>query len=174
MATSHPTIRLGRLRVSIDLPHLAFATAIAGWAAWYCRDAWKAGVDIENLILILPASIAALILYGFVVASCCRVEGRTEPRPVAPKDAPAHVAASGVGLKIAGSMALLAGLAVAGPLIGFDAACFVYIAAMLAFLGERRIWVLVVAPLLFCLLAIYGFSKLLETPLPLVFFKGLA
>ena len=166
MSRAHPTFQLLGRTVSIDLPHLAFATAIAGWAAWFCWDAWHSGADVENLILIAPASAAALVLYGFVVASCCRVVeasgGTADPlrQPLA----------DGVGLKVAGSMALLAGLVTAGPLVGFDVACFLYIAAMLAFLGERRIVVLVLVPLIFCLIAIYGFSKILATPLPLVFF----
>lgn len=166
MSAAHPTFELRGRTVSIDLPHLAFATAIAGWAAWFCWDAWHSGADVENLILILPASAAALVLYGFVVASCCRVVENAEPlRPPLAK---------GVGVKVAGSMALLAGLVVAGPLVGFDVACFVYIAAMLAFLGERRIVILVLVPLIFCLIAIYGFSKILATPLPLFFFHEAA
>jgi hypothetical protein len=167
MATAHPILAFGGRRIAVDLPHLAFATAIAGWAAWFCRNAWHASADVENLILILPASVAALVLYLFVAAGCFTVveDAAIPPRPPL---------AAGVGLKVAGSMALLAGLVVAGPMIGFDVACFVYILAMLAFLGERRPLVLLLVPLLFCAAAIYGFSRILATPLPLFFFHEAA
>ena len=163
MSKAHPTFSLGSRQVSIDLPHLAFATAIGAWAAWFCHDAWKADSAVENMILILPASVAALVLYLFVAAGSVRiVQGEAAP-PRKPLD-------KGVGLKVLGSMALLAGLVAAGPLIGFDVVCFVYILAMLAFLGERRPLILLLVPLLFCAAAIYGFSKVLATPLPLFFF----
>lgn len=69
-------------------------------------------------------------------------------------------------------MALLAAYAAGGPLIGFDVATFAYLLAMLLFLGERRIVVLVLVPGLFCAIAIYCFGTLLATPLPLLFFSG--
>ena len=162
-----PTFALGRRRIAVDLPHLLFVSLIGGWAAWYGRDAWKAAADVENLILILPATIAAVILYLVVAAGCFRVVGDSEP------EARASLG-NGVGLKVAGAMALLAGLVTAGPLIGFDVACFAYILAMLALLGERRIPVLVLVPAVFCALVIYGFKILLATPLPLLFFHEAA
>ena len=168
MSRAHPTFQFGDRKVCVDLPHLAFATAIAGWAGWYAWDASHAGAGIENLILIAPASAGALILYLFVAASCCRVVAGAQD--VADGLRPSL--AAGVGVKVAGSMALLGGLVVAGPLIGFDVACFVYVAAMLAFLGERRVLMLLLVPLIFCAVGIYGFSKLLGTPLPMVLFNG--
>lgn len=49
---------------------------------------------------------------------------------------------------------------------------FAYILAMLLFLGERRILVLLLVPALFCAIAIYCFDTILATPLPLLFFAG--
>src|SRR5580693_1154679 len=108
-------------KIAVDWPHLVFVTGIAGWCVWFCWDAWRSNSGVENLILIVPASAAALLLYLFVVAGCFRFEPRL---PLA----------KGFAVKIAGSMALLAAFVVAGPLIGFDIACFVYMLAMLAFL----------------------------------------
>jgi hypothetical protein len=67
-------------------------------------------------------------------------------------------------------MVLLGALVVAGPTVGFDVAGFVYLAAMMAFLGERRVLVLLLAPLAFCAAVVLGFDKLLAAPLPLFFF----
>ena len=164
MSKTHPTVTLGGRRITIDLPHLAFASLIGGWSVWFCWDAWRASPDVENMILILPAALAALALYLTVALGCCRAAADAaagpERKPLAP----------GVGLKVLGAMGLLAALVAAGPTIGFDVACFIYILAMLLFLGERRPLLLLLVPLIFCAACIYGFSKVLATPLPLFFF----
>lgn len=162
------SLTVGTKKVAVDLPHLAFATGIAAWCVWFCRDALQSQADVENLIMIVPASIAAVIIYGFVAASCFRVVARTDPAPAPPR----RPLAPGIGLKIAGTMFLLAAFVVAGPLIGFDVASFVYLFAMLFFLGERRILVLLLIPALFCAIAIHLFDTVLATPLPLLLFPG--
>ena len=154
--------------VVVDVPHLGFATAIAAWCAWFCQDAWRAQRDVENLIMILPASLLAVILYCFVAAGCVHIVSDPEQGAVAPR----QPLAPGMARKIAGTMALLATYVVAGPLIGFDIVSFAYILAMLWFLGERRILVLLLVPALFCAIAIYCFNTILATPLPLLFFAG--
>ena len=166
MASSHPVISLRGSRIAVDVPHLAFVTAIAASCVWFCRDAWLAQAEVENLIMIVPASVAAAILYVFVAAGCFRLVGRTDGFETRrPLD-------GGVGLKIAGTMALLAGLVIAGPLIGFDIASFAYILATLLLLGERRIIVLLLVPTLFCIVVIYCFDTILPIPLPLLFMAG--
>jgi hypothetical protein len=149
----------------VDWPVLAFATALAGWAAWFGWDAWRAAADVENLILILPAVVAALLIYLVVAARCFHpVESSAERRPIDRKTA----------VRILGSMALLAGLVTIGPLTGFDLAAFGYMLAMLLLLGERRPLVLLAAPVLFTALIVFGFNKILATPLPMVFFHEAA
>lgn len=164
MAASLPTFAYRGRTIEVDVPHLAFATAIAGWCAWFCRDAWHAQPAVENLILIVPAATAAVTLYAVIAAGCFRTvvdrEQRTTLRPPLGR---------GVAIRIAGTMALLAAYAVSGPLVGFDVATFAFIFAMLLFLGERRIFVLLLVPALFCAVAIYCFGTLLATPLPLLF-----
>lgn len=154
--------------VIIDLPHLAFATAIAAWCIWFCQDAWRAQRDVENLIMIVPASLLAVILYLFVAAGCCRIVRQPEQAAASPR----QPLRPGMATKIAGTMALLVAYVIAAPLIGFDLVSFAYILAMLLFLGERRILVLLLVPSLFCAIAIYCFDTILATPLPLLFFAG--
>jgi putative tricarboxylic transport membrane protein len=163
-----PAFNIGSGKLEIDLPLLALATMIAGWAAWYCWDAWHASSDVENMILILPVSAAAILLYIFVVVGCCkRIRSSEEQSAVLTSSAEKKTA-----LRIAGSMVLLAGFVVAGPLIGFDIATFVFTLSMMAFLGERRILFLLFGPLLFTAGVIYCFSTLLATPLPVFFVWG--
>jgi hypothetical protein len=166
MALSHPVISLGGSKIAVDVPHLAFVSAIVGWCVWFCRDAWLAQADVENLIMIVPAAVAAGVLYVFVAAGCFKVVGRADGFGTR---RPLH---TGVGVKIAGTMALLAALVVAGPLVGFDIASFVYILATLLLLGERRILILLLAPALFCIVVVYCFDTVLPIPLPLFFVAG--
>ena len=157
----HPGFTLAGRRFRVDLPHLGFATAIAGWVAWFCHDAWAAQPDLENMILIAPGTIFALAVYAAVAASCCHVVADGAPlerKPLAP----------GLGLKIAGNMVLLAGLVAAGAYIGFDVGAFAYLLLTLAFLGERRWWMLLLAPLVFTAVVMWCFATLLQTPLPML------
>jgi hypothetical protein len=168
MSKGPMTLRLSGGQLEVDLPLVALATGIAGWAAWYCWDAWRGSSDVENMIMILPVSAAAILLYIFVLTGCFK---RVDPTEA--ESSPSHPRTDRrTAIRIAGSMALLAGFVVAGPFIGFDIATFVFTLAMMAFLGERRILVLVAAPTLFTAGVIYSFNILLSTPLPLFFVWG--
>ena len=144
MSSTCPIVTLGGRKIAVDVPHLIFATLLAGWTAWYCWDASSASATVENLILILPISVAAVVLYFFVAAGCFhRVAAAGEPHTFGHK-----ALAGGMVVKVVGSMALLAGFVTAGPRIGFDITSFAYVLGMMAFLGERRIWVLLLVPAL--------------------------
>jgi cell division protein FtsW (lipid II flippase) len=165
MSRACPVINFAGGKIAIDIPHLIFATGLAGWAAWFGWDAWHAGPGVENLILIVPVSGLALLLYFFIAAGCFqRVRESEEPTASAREPL-----SRGMAIKIAGSMALLGAFVAAGPLIGFDVASFAYVLGMMFFLGERRILVLLIVPLVFCIAVIYCFNTLLSTPLPLFF-----
>lgn len=168
MPDARLTVKFAGQKIAVDIPHIIFATGIAGWVAWYCWDAWHANAAIENLILILPVSVVGVVLYFFVVAGCFQRVRQKEEQSTLPH----KLLAPGTAFKIAGSMVMLAALVLAGPLIGFDIASFVYMLAMMAFLGERRIIVLLLFPLLFSVAVIYCFGTLLATPLPVFFFRG--
>jgi Tripartite tricarboxylate transporter TctB family len=168
MTTARPVFHFAGRNIAVDLPHLAFVTGIGAWSAWFCRDAWRSNAGIENLIMIVPVSAVAIVLYLFVAAGCFHVVDDSD----AQKNASREPLASGIGVRIAGSMSLLAAYVVAGPWLGFDVATFLYLIAMMAFLGERRVFVLLLVPLVFCVTVIYCFNYLLATPLPLFFVPG--
>jgi hypothetical protein len=168
MAPPRPRLMIGGKTIAIDVPHLAFATSIAAWCAWFCQDAWRAQKDVENLIMIVPAAAMEMILYIVVAAGCIHIVPDRDQGPPAPR----RPLAPGIAGKIGGTMALLAAYVVCAPLFGFDVASFIYILAMLLLLGERRILVLVLVPTLFCAVVIYCFNTLLATPLPLLLFLG--
>src|SRR5580658_8436947 len=100
MSTTGPMNNSAGRRVAVDIPHLIFASAIAGWAAWFCWDAWHASSSVENLILIVPVSAGAFILYLFVAAGCFQRVAESEQ----PRASPREPLAPGVAVKVAGSM----------------------------------------------------------------------
>lgn len=159
--------RAGR-KTAVDVPHVAFATGIAGWIVWYCWDAWHANAQVENLIMILPVSLIGVALYFFVVAGCFKRVHESHEQSGSAREPIARRTA----IRIAGSMVLLAGFVLSGPLIGFDVASFLYMLLMMAFLGERRVLVLVSVPLIFSVAVIYCFGSLLATPLPVLLLRG--
>jgi hypothetical protein len=160
-------MRCGQWLIAVDLPHLLFVTAIAGWCAWYWFDAWAAAADIQNLSLIEPMAILALAVYLLILPSCIRIRSSTEA--VGPVPSPRPALAPAFRTRIIGAILLLALYVAASVTIGFDVASFCYILATLVFLGERRIAVLLLLPAGFCLVAIYCFGTILATPLPLFF-----
>jgi putative tricarboxylic transport membrane protein len=165
MSRACPVINFAGRKIAVDISHLTFATGLAAWITWFCWDAWHASPAVENLILIMPVSAVAVVLYLFVVVDCFKYVAEADELHASRREP----LASGVAAKVAGSMALLGAYVVAGPLIGFDVASFAYMLAMMCFLGERRILVLLLVPLLFCVAVIYCFNTLLSTPLPLFF-----
>lgn len=154
--------------IVIDIPQVAFATCLAGWVAWYCWNAWLASAEVENLILIVPVSAIAIVLYIFVVASSFKRVSKAEEVVAAQQE----TVSAKTAIKILGSMLLLGGFVVAGPYIGFDVATFLFMLLMMVFLGERRPVALVVVPLLFSVTVIYCFGTLLATPLPMLLIRG--
>ncbi|OWT75734.1 MULTISPECIES: tripartite tricarboxylate transporter TctB family protein [unclassified Achromobacter] len=167
------TFSIGGQRYGVDLAHLGFVTAIVAWCAWYGVDAWRAQKTITNLILIVPAVVGALVLYVVIALKCFK---RVPPQSVPARGFTLATGRNplkpGMASRIAVTMAMLLAFVIVGPTLGFDIACFAYIAAMLLFTGERRLWVLLGVPLLFCALVLYCFTQLLYTPLPLMFFRG--
>jgi hypothetical protein len=163
-----PVFKLFGRRVAIDAAHLAFVTAIAAWCLWYGLDAYAAQQTLPNLIFIAPATVLALVFYLVIAASCFHVIGREEQAPECERP-PME---KGKPRLIAIAIAMLIAFVIIGPTIGFDVAVFVYVGGMLFFLGERRIWNLILTPLIFYLIAIYCFNQILYAPLPLFFFGG--
>jgi hypothetical protein len=163
-----PQLRCGRWLIAVDIPHLLFVTAIAGWCAWYWLDAWMAAADIQNLSLIEPTAILAVVVYLLILPSCIRI--RSAAHAAGPVLSPRPALVPAFRTRIIGAMLLLALYVAASVTIGFDVASFCYILATLLFLGERRIAVLLLASAGFCAVAIYCFDTILATPLPLFFF----
>ena len=117
-------------KIAVDIPHFAFATGIAGWAAWYCWDAWHANAAVENMILILPVSAIAIVLYFFVVAGSLQTR-----RSGGGASRSSHAACTPAKLRsrLRDPWHCLRASFLPRRLIGFDVASFAYMLLMMVF-----------------------------------------
>lgn len=137
----------------LDIPHALFIGVIGGTTIWYCLDARAASSDIQNLGLIAPVS-------AMIVALCAVGLWQS------PNTRPA------ISRRVFGAMALLGVYVLTMDRIGFDLATWLYILTNLLVLGERRIWLLAMVPLVFAAVVTFAFANLLQTPMPLLFGGG--
>ncbi len=147
--------------VVVDLPHFLFLTGLVGFCAWYFVDAHIASNTLENLLLIEPAVIAAVILYLVILRDVIRVV--PNPDVAAVLRAPLSPL---VRVRIFGGMALLIAYVALMGVIGFDVATVLYVAATLALLGERRPVMLIILPLVFGAVVVYAFRQMVTVPVP--------
>ena len=157
--------RLAGHHVIVDAPHVAFVSAIVAFCAWYLVDARGASINVQNLLLIEPTSILVFVLYVFILRDAVTVE-RLDSLAAMP--AVREPMTPRFRRRIFGAMALLGLYVLTMAEIGFDVATFLYVLATLLLLGERRVMVLLLVPLLFCAIAIYAFGTMLSLPIPLL------
>lgn len=131
----------------------------AGFTLWYLYDAWSASPSAENLILIAPIGVLALICIAVAVGLEIRARlGRGSDgeatSPISPK-----------------TLALMAALVIyvgAMPYIGFDTATFLFSISGAFAMGERRPFMLVVFAFLLTTIVIVTFKHMQPVPLPLL------
>ena len=157
-------ITLAGREVHVDVGHAVFASAVAGFCVWYYVDARAASSNLQNLMLIAPVSALVVVLYLVVLRECVTVG----PAPPARHAKMTRQA----GLRIFGSMALLAAYVGLLGFVGFDVATELYVLAELVLLGERRWTVLLLLPLGFTAVAVLAFSVVLANRLPLLIGSG--
>ncbi|HEX2255337.1 MAG TPA: tripartite tricarboxylate transporter TctB family protein [Afifellaceae bacterium] len=155
-------MRIGGTRYRIEWGHLLLLFLIAGIVIWYLFDARGRSVNINNLLLVQPAAILALILCAVVLRQCFVPVSAEEPE-VTPEARRDDLIAIG---RVA-AMALAFGLfAFSLETIGFDVAAWLFVAVGLFICGERRSLVLVLFPTVFTAALIYFFRALIPFPLP--------
>lgn len=160
-------MRIGSLRLHADRGHLAFVLAVAAFCAWYWFDTRASSASVQNLLVIQPAAIVALLLCAAIAIRTVRIERVQAPEGRRP--AASLLRASG---ELRGALfAVLLGAYVAGVLfVGFDLATFIFLAGGMFVLGERRPAVLAGFSALLALALSYGFKVMLSVPVPTVVF----
>jgi hypothetical protein len=146
----------GEGRLVVMWGHLALLAVIGGVVIAYLLDARATSLRANNLLLVQPASILALILAALVVPQCFR-----RVAPDAP-DAPTETLGD-LG-KVAALAAAFGAFAISLEIVGFDVATFAFMVIGLYICGERRWWLNLAFSIVFTVLLIYGYGAIIPFP----------
>jgi hypothetical protein len=146
----------GEGRLVVMWGHLALLAVIGGVVIAYLFDARATSLRANNLLLVQPASILALILVALVVPQCFR--------RVAPDASPEPTETLGDLGKVAALAAAFGAFAISLEIVGFDVATFAFMVIGLYICGERRWWLNLAFSIVFTVLLIYGYGAIIPFP----------
>lgn len=159
-----------KTRRVVDWGHLALLLLICGVVTAYLLDARATSLRINNLLLVEPAAIIALILAAVVLPQCFRrkpeegeaeIEAEGKAEAAAPKDSWRDLG------KIAALASAFSAFALSLETVGFDVATFVFVALGIYICGERKLWLIAVYSAAFTAAIVYGYQLLVPYPFPL-------
>jgi len=146
----------------VDWGHLALLLLICGVVVAYLLDARATSLKINNLLLVEPAAIIALILAAFVLPQCFQRKSEDgEGALDSPPESWRNLA------KVAALAAAFGAFALSLEIAGFDVATFLFVALGLYICGERKLWVIGLFSAVFTLVIVYGYQMLVPYPFPL-------
>lgn len=160
-------MRLGRHTYKVDYGHLIFLTFLAGYIGWYLFDAISVSTKINNLLLLSPTAVLALLLAVFIVPQCFTradsvvVEDTEEYDPLAPK-LPTEKRQVIRMLTLGGALGVFV---FSLAFIGFDVAIFLFALVTMAICGERRPLHLLGFSAIVTVVTVYGFKALMSYPM---------
>jgi hypothetical protein len=142
--------------------HLVLLAFIVAVVVAYLLDARGTSLKLNNLLLVQPAAIVALILAALVLL-------QVFPRvSVEAKEDAVQRRLKRLELARVAMLATAFGLFVFSlEKVGFDVAIFIFVAIGLYICGERKLWVIALYSILFTLVVVYGYQKLVPYPFPL-------
>ena len=149
------------MKKRIDWGHLAILALILGWVAWYWMDARKTSLDTENLFVLQPLILVALLLGALVLPQVFRADKL--PDELQPEDLNRAEFGRILALMVAYVLFVAAMF-----VVGFDFAVCIFSAVALYISGERRAWVMLVFSVLSTVLIIKGYQLLVPYPMPMV------
>lgn len=161
-------MRPGRPTYKVDYGHLIFLTVLTGYIAWFLYDAISVSTRVNNLLLVSPTAVLALVLAVFILPQCFRradsIPVEEEPEqydPLAPK-LPTERGQVIRMLTLGGALGVFV-FSIA--YIGFDVAIFLFALVTMAICGERRPLHLVLFSGAVTVVTIYGFKALMSYPM---------
>ncbi|MEY3573210.1 MAG: hypothetical protein RJA77_1125 [Pseudomonadota bacterium] len=149
------------MKKRIDWGHLAILALILGWVVWYWMDARKTSLDTENLFVLQPLILVALLLGALVLPQVFRADKL--PDELQPDDLNRAEFGRILALMVAYVLFVAAMF-----VVGFDFAVCIFSAVALYISGERRAWVMLVFSVLSTVLIIKGYQLLVPYPMPMV------
>lgn len=160
-----------------DREHLCFLAILLGFVTWYLWTAAAASFTFSNLILIGPVGAVAVVLLLYVGATEFLGRAPSQVPAVSEQTEPPPAAGGRFRSASLGTVAALMGLfglfVVAIPYIGFDVATFIFVAATMGLLGERRVVYLLGLALGIAAALSIAALTLLSFPMPLTVARAL-
>jgi hypothetical protein len=147
---------------SARFEHLGFVAVLGVFVAWYLWGSVSASASFENLILVGPVSVLGIVLVLFILAqTLLRGNHTSDAAAGIPNRMPVGRTRDALAVILA-FVVFVAAL----PIIGFDLATFFFMAAVLVYLGERRIVWIVALSLGIAVALTAGALATLTYPLP--------
>jgi type IV secretory pathway TrbD component len=161
-------MRIRGHRYVVDWGHLIFVTLIAAAVLWYLFDARSVSLSVNNLLLVEPIAIAALLMYLLILPQCFRradAPEAQEPSAITDPLAPALPKERQALLRIGALGGALGVFVFSLNIVGFDIGIWAFALATMVICGERRPVPLAVYPLAVALVTVYGFRALMPYPM---------
>lgn len=157
-------MKTGKIRVQWG--HLALLAVFGGLILAYLFDARATSLRTNNLLLVQPVSILALILLLLVLPQCFKRETPTDDDAeardaAAPRETPLELG------KIVIMTVAFVLLAFSMERIGFDIAVFSFLVLGIFICGERNWFANILFSAVFTVLLIYGYGAIIPFPFPL-------
>jgi hypothetical protein len=146
-------------RLLVMWGHLALLAVIAAVVVVYLLDARATSLKVNNLLLVQPGSILALILVALVVPQCFKRIPLSEA-----EERKENLSDLG---KVGALAAAFGAFVTTLEVVGFDVATFLFMVVGLFVCGERRWWLILVFSAVFTALLIYGYGAMIPFPFPL-------
>ena len=149
-------------RLKYLLPRVLFTSALGAACLWYLRDAAAQSTHATNLVLLLPATLIAVLLCVAVIA-----EDVVQSRRLASAEDKAKVVGAKLDWRVPVLMILVGAYVTVTMTIGaIDVATFAFVAAALTLLGERRAWVVAAFSGGFSFAVVWGLEVTLSYDVP--------
>jgi hypothetical protein len=148
-------------RLIVDWGHLALLMFISVVVLAYLLDARATSLRTNNLLLVEPAAIIALIFVALIVPQCFRRASGKEEAELETGETLSELG------KVAALAAGFGAFVVSLETAGFDVATFLFTAYGLYVCGERKLWLIALYSAIFTAIIVYGYQMLVPFPFPL-------
>lgn len=148
-------------RRRVEWGHLALLAVIVTVVLSYLFDARGVSLNTNNLLLVQPAAVIAVVLALLVLPQVVVRRARDE-------DTAKRWEERFKVLRVGALAAVFGVFVVFMERVGFDVATFAFTAIGLVICGERRIWLVIPFSAIFTVAVIYGYQLLVPYPFPLL------